>query len=70
MNDIENKLASLSKSKFRSSFCLKEKDLEYIRTKGLDVIKSHARDFVYKRLASKEILNVATLNLSILLMSV
>ncbi len=40
----------LSKSKFRSSFKLKEKDILYIKEKGLDKIKSHAYDFVTKRL--------------------
>lgn len=57
MNDIEDKLARLSKSKFRSSFHLREKEFNYINIKGLDVIKSHARDFVIKRLAPKEISN-------------
>ncbi len=49
--------ARLSKSTFRSRFHLKEKDIEYIKTKGLDVIKSHAYDFVTKRLAPKNIYN-------------
>ena len=43
-------LESLAKSKFRSSFHLKEKDILYIKEKGLDKIKSHAYDFVNKRL--------------------
>ena len=46
-NDIFDRLA---KSKFRSSFHLKEKDILYIKEKGLDKIKSHAYDFVNKRL--------------------
>lgn len=50
-------MESLSKSKFRSSFHLKEKDLIYIREKGLDKIKSHAYDFINKRLAPDEIIN-------------
>ena len=40
----------LSKSKFRSSFTLKEKDKQYIREKGIDKIEEHAYDFIKKRL--------------------
>ena len=47
----------LSKSKFRSKFKLKEKDLLYIKEKGLDKIKSHAKDFIEKRIAPKFIPN-------------
>lgn len=57
MDSIESKLASLSKSKFRSSFSLKEKDVDYIKSKGLDVIESHAKGFISKRLSSAVILN-------------
>ena len=46
-NDIFDRLA---KSKFRSNFHLKEKDILYIKEKGLDKIESHAYDFVNKRL--------------------
>ena len=41
----------LSKSKFRSSFHLKEKDKEYIKDKGLDEIMDHAYNFIDKRLS-------------------
>ena len=51
MDEILNKL---SKSKFRSSFKLKEKDI------GLNTIKSHAYDFINKRLAQKTIFNDGT----------
>ena len=37
---------SLSKSKFRSSFHLKAKDINYIDEKGLENIKKHANDFI------------------------
>lgn len=47
-NEILNRL---SKSKFRSSFRLKAKDVQYINTKGLKIIKSHAYDFVRTRLS-------------------
>lgn len=50
---INEKLISLSKSKFRSSFHLKEKDKEYIKQKGLEKIEEHAYDFINKRLAPK-----------------
>ena len=49
--------ARLSQSAFRSRFHLSEKDKEYICSKGLDTIESHARDFISKRLAPAEIAN-------------
>ena len=55
--NYEDMLYKLSKSKFRSSFKLKTKDIEYIKEKGIDTIKSHAYDFISKRLAPKVILN-------------
>lgn len=39
----------LEASKFRSSFHLKQKDLDYINEKGMDVIRQHAQDFIAKR---------------------
>ena len=54
MEDIFNRL---EKSKFRSSFKLKDKDLVYIKEKGMDKIREHAYDFINKRLAIKEPLN-------------
>lgn len=53
--DIENILIKLSKSKFRNSFHLNDKDKQYIREKGLLKIQEHAEDFISKRLAPKEI---------------
>ncbi len=47
MNTLEN----LQKSKFRSKFHLSEKDKNYIHEKKIDVIKSHAKDFIKTRLA-------------------
>lgn len=55
--EIQNKLLSLKKSKFRSRFHLKEADKEYIAQNGINKIKSHAYDFIRKRLAPKEIPN-------------
>ena len=48
---IKNIFDRLSKSKFRSSFHLKDKDILYIENKGIDKIREHAYDFVTKRLA-------------------
>ena len=54
---INRILESLKKSKFRSSFYLKNKDKQYVREKGIEIIEKHARDFIEKRLAPKEIKN-------------
>lgn len=50
MQTIDEALEKLSKSKFRSSFHLKEKDIEYINKVGMDKIKQHAKDFIKKDL--------------------
>ncbi len=50
-------LDDLKKSRFRSNFNLKIKDIEYIDEKGLDKIREHAYDFINKRLAPSVILN-------------
>lgn len=57
MQTTEEALNKLKKSKFRSSFHLKEKDREYIQAKGMDVIAQHAQDFVKERLAPAVIAN-------------
>ncbi len=54
---IENKLYSLSKSKFRSSFHLNNKMKEYVKEKGIDKIKSDTYDFINKRLSPAVIPN-------------
>ena len=38
----------LEASKFRSSFHLKQKGIDYINEKGLNVIRQHAQDFIAK----------------------
>lgn len=48
---IDAKLASLSKSKFRSSFYLRKKEKAYIDKHGLEKIKEHAYDFIRNKLA-------------------
>ena len=57
MQTVDEALAKLQKSKFRSGFHLDEKNVRYIDEKGVDVIRSHAADFVAKRLAPAEIPN-------------
>lgn len=57
MDSVDKVLKNLKKSKFRSSFILKEKEKQYILDKGMDVIKQHAYDFINKRLAPKFIAN-------------
>lgn len=54
MSDI---LEKLSKSKFRSSFKLKQKDIDYINNKGLEKIREHAYEFIIKRLAPSNPIN-------------
>ena len=55
--DIENILERLSRSKFRGRFCLKAKDKDYVRQKGLKTIRRHAEDFIAKRIAPARISN-------------
>ena len=54
MQTVNEALDRLSRSAFRSRFRLTGADLEYIDRKGLDTIRSHARDFVRNRLAPAE----------------
>lgn len=48
---INQKLDSLSHSKFRSSFHLRKYMIDYISENGFIKIKKHATDFVFKNLA-------------------
>ena len=50
-NYINNKLNSLSKSKFRSSFHLRKYMIDYINDKGMNTIESHTEDFIEKNLS-------------------
>lgn len=54
LTDLFNRLA---KSRFRSSFRLTQKDRDYVSAKGLATIRSHAKDFVAKRLSPAVIPN-------------
>lgn len=57
MQTIDQALDKLERSKFRSSFHLDRKDRDYISEKGMDVIRSHAADFVRERLSPAVIPN-------------
>lgn len=50
-NNYENILNKLQMSKFRNSFHLKLKEINYINEKGMTKIKSHAIDFIEEKLA-------------------
>ena len=54
---IDNKLFCLSKSKFRSSFKLSKKLIDYIDKNGFDKIEEHAYDFIRKNISSAYPLN-------------
>lgn len=54
MKDIREVLAALGKSEFRRSMQLHRKELDYLHTKGMDVVLKHAADFIEKRLAPAE----------------
>lgn len=54
---MDNLFNKLSKSKFRSSFHLKQKDIEYINKIGMEKLKSHAAEFIKHRIAPKDIKN-------------
>ena len=51
--NTDKMLESLAKSKFRSSFKLGKKYIDHIDKVGLVKIRSHAKDFIEKRLAVK-----------------
>jgi hypothetical protein len=53
MQNNKEVLEKLKKSKFRSSFHLKEKDIIYIKEKGLDKIEEHCIEFIKSRLSLK-----------------
>lgn len=54
---INKKLQSLSKSKFRNSFSLNKKQIEYINNKGIIEIKNHAFKIINERLKPSKIEN-------------
>lgn len=50
MNDIDELLDSLSKTKFRGSFHLSNKMKQYVKEKDISTIRVHAYGFINKRL--------------------
>jgi hypothetical protein len=52
MATIEQTFIRLNRSKFRSQFHLSSKDIEYIKSKGMDVIRKHCEDFIEKKLSA------------------
>ena len=57
MSTVIEALDKLKKSKFRAKFHLSSKEKEYVREKGIEVIRSHCKDFVRERLAPSVIEN-------------
>ncbi len=47
---LNDKLPKLNSSSFRARFKLTERDKNYIQSKGMATIRSHAVDFISKRL--------------------
>ena len=57
MQSIDQALNKLDHSRFRSSFYLTKKEKEYLEEKGMDVMESHARDFVRTKLKPADPVN-------------
>ena len=53
-NEIEKLLDSLSKSKFRGSFHLNRKMIEYAKEKGFIKIQNDAKELINKRIGEAE----------------
>ena len=51
MQDVQQVLSRLSHSPFRSRIQLRRKELDYLRSKGMDEVLKHAAEFIEKRLA-------------------
>ena len=54
MNKYDDFFQRVKRSKFRSSFQLRQKEKQYVREKGMDVIEKHAYDFIAGRLSVPE----------------
>ncbi len=57
MQTVDEALKKLAKSKFRSGFYLSENDKKYVKSKGIETVRSHAEDIIRKRLAPAVIPN-------------
>jgi len=56
-SSLDELFEALKGSQFRSRFRLGNREMEYLREKGLETVLEHARDFVVKRLAPARIAN-------------
>jgi hypothetical protein len=54
MKDVEEILNELQNSEFRRSIRLGKKETDYLNDKGLEIVLTHAADFIEKRLAPAE----------------
>ena len=57
MQTIDQALAKLDRSKFRSSFYLTKKEIAYLEDKGMETMRRHAQDFVRQKLAPADPVN-------------
>lgn len=57
MQTIDQALAKLDRSKFRSSFYLTKKEMAYLEDKGMETMRRHAQDFVREKLAPVDPVN-------------
>jgi len=57
MQTIEQALEKLRRSSFRAGFHLTQREKKYIDEKGMDMIRTHAEDFIAARLAPAYIPN-------------
>ncbi len=57
VQNLDSLFERLGRSAFRSRFRLRQKELEYLRGKGLDTVLEHARAFIDERLAPADIPN-------------
>ena len=53
-NEFKEILIKLQTSKFRKSFHLRKKELQYTNEKGINEIENHAKQFIIERIASKD----------------
>lgn len=51
MRDLDDLFAALARSTFRARFALRERELQYLRDKGIDAVMEHGRGFIAERLA-------------------
>jgi hypothetical protein len=51
MRDLESLFAALARSPFRRRFRLRDPELSYLRSKGMEAVLLHAAQFVDRRLA-------------------